>query len=210
MKHLTDEETFRIISFFARLYSDSLPKQGADIIYLVGQTRDNQQSVMVRGLHLFHRGISPRVGILELEPGFGYPGHVEWEKDLRGMGFSERTILIPRPEKHPNTLNETRSLVQYAKREKFETIILVMPAYHIRAFVFTLTARKEIYPELRVYVQIGEGLPWDEKVIHSQGLVRDIRIGLLLRDLTLIEEGPARGENISWEETLAYLEQRGA
>ncbi len=194
--------------FLARVFSDALPKR-ADLVYLVSETEDNQASVLKRGLSIYRSIVAPVIGIFGIGPGVGYPGREVWEAELAEMGCRHPTIIPLRSDATPNTFTEARSLVAVAKKEGWSKVVIVAPAFHLlRAFVSFVSAALLDYPELKIYPQLGEGLPWDENVVHSQGTTRGKRSELFLGELYRIAQYRDKGDLVPRREVLAYLERR--
>jgi len=63
-------------------------------------------------------------------------------------------------------------------------------------------------PELRVYNQVGAALPWDDTVVHSQGVLQCTRSELIHSELARIERYRNKGDLVSEREVWTYLQWR--
>ncbi|MBI5003543.1 hypothetical protein HZC00_00400 [Candidatus Kaiserbacteria bacterium] len=183
----------------------------SDFVYLMGQTRDNQGSVLDVA-----RGFTSPVGM----PGHdfkvsGYPGFGVWKQALINRGVSEDQIvpihgsLITLGGKDAfNSLTEAYALVRYAKEQGLHNVVIVAPAWHIvRSYMSAVAAVRLEYPELRVYPVLGAKLPWDERVAHSQGTLTCPRWQLIFEETNRIYAYHAKGDLPDPEDVLAYMDE---
>ena len=66
----------------------------------------------------------------------------------------------------------------------------------------------EEYPELLLYSSPGPALPWQEKVVHSQGTLTGTRSEIIHSELERIERYQKKGDLAQTEAILAYLDRR--
>lgn len=59
-----------------------IPLPRVDVIYVYGQTDSHKHSSLDRSAELFHRGITPLIGVPDLEPSGGYAGIDAWRSIL--------------------------------------------------------------------------------------------------------------------------------
>ena len=64
------------------------------------------------------------------------------------------------------------------------------------------------YPELKIYSFPGNALPWNEEVMHSQGRLTARRSDLIEAELARIDRYFQKGDLISFDKVLEYLDQR--
>jgi hypothetical protein len=130
---------------------------------------------------------------------------------LRKYGISENQIDGVITEKTPtlNTLIEAEAMVRFAKSKGFRSLYIVAPPFHqFRAFITSVSVVLREYPELQVYSFPGETLPWDEKVVHSQGLVSGSRWSLINGEIERIVRYQEKGDLIPFNEVINYLNGR--
>jgi len=187
----------------------------ADLMYLVGETRSNQASVLDRALNF-----SGPIGIIgyPYTEYMGYPGSDVWVPELSKRGISRERIvsvggsLIKIDGKETiHTLSEMCALAQHAKMHGIRRVILVAPQFHLlRAFMSGVHALNKVYPELRLYPVLGTPLAWDEESSHSQGALRGIRADFLVEETIRIYTYHAQGNLPDPEDVLSYLDRRDA
>ncbi len=189
----------------AKIFSDPIPAN-LEVAYLFGQTKDNEASVLEKGVEIFHKGIP--LAISRHPGGTGYPGFPRWKEYFKVMHVNS---LFPIPQENEgdpvtSTLIEAKSLVSFMEGTGITRFGIVSSPFHqLRAF-FTVVSEivkveakisKEMFlPEdqkLRVYSIPGMPLPWHEEVLHSQGVERGTREAFLTSD---------------WEKTKSYINKR--
>lgn len=195
-----------------RIFSDYRdPRRGPfEMLYLYGETADNDVSHLLRAVELANKGAMKSVGITEGELGHGYAGFDATVLRLKALGWNSSIPIVKLGEGSvANTLTEARVLVTHALAVGGD-IGIVAPAFHLmRAFMTTVTAIGNM--PIRVYAILGAPLRWDEEVVHSQGVVRDTRFGLFgNQELPRMEKyrAPEFGSLLSAENVLLYLEWR--
>lgn len=197
-----------------RIFSDYRdPRRGPfEMLYLYGETTDNDVSHLLRAIELANAGAMRSIGIAEGALGHGYAGFDATVKRLQSFGWvSKMPIVKLGGEGIANTLTEARALVVHAMAVGGD-IGIVAPALHlVRAFMTMVTAIGD--KPIRAYAVLGTPLRWNEEVVHSQGVVRDTRSGLLgNQELPRLEkyQAPQFGSLFTAERVLRYLEWRDA
>lgn len=210
----TAEELENFFLLQPRIFSDYRdPRRGPlEMLYLYGETIDNDASTLLRAIELANTGAMKSIGIAEGELGHGYAGFDVTVDRLKARGGSSEVSIVKLDTNgNVNTLGEARALVKHAQMVGGD-IGIVAPAFHlVRAFMTTVTAIGN--NPIRVYAVPGVALPWNEHVVHSQGIVQDTRSGLLgKQELPRLEKyrAPEFGSMLSAEEVLRYLEWRDA
>jgi hypothetical protein len=200
-------ETADLVSLNTRVLCDEEPDQ-VSAIYLFGQTRDNQTSVLNRGVEIL-RGRSIPLVICGCGEVSGYPGVDVWREELIQLGVPPEGILNVPSVEPLNTLTEAIGLVQEAKRKGWKTIQIVASPFHqLRAFMSVIQALKQEYPELKAYNRVGTTLGWNEVVVHNQGTHTNVRKNFILSELERLETYHAQGNLPTVQEALAYLDAR--
>jgi hypothetical protein len=140
----------------------------------------------------------------------GYAGFGVWKDRLIEMGIEGNQILSAHLcADDNNTLTEAEAVVKFAKRSNSKSMIVSATPFHqIRAFMTTVRVTLAEYPQLKVYSLPGEALPWSEMVIHSQGLLPAKRSELIAAEFAGINEYSQKGDLISFDKVIAYLNQR--
>ncbi len=207
----------------ARVLGDEIPSsQKPDAAYLVGETAYNGLSVLLRGSELWKGGVVPRIAIQANGEGYGYCGYEYSLHKLKEEGVPS-TAIVPMyicqefiDAKCVNTLSEMISVARLAKKSSWRSIYLVAPHFHqLRSFLTMVTALDKEYPELLVYNRVGMPLPWNESVIHSQGVLTGTRLKLFVEELNRIQAyqnpvsvNPLLMPLVSIERGIAYLNER--
>lgn len=201
-----------------RILCDQIPPGSLDAAYLFGQTLDNEHSVFQSAERIFHDGLANHILFSASEPRSGYPGFGPWWNALRQIGIPEEVLLgVPAAPTEENgelmlhTLNEAVALVRFCKDRGFARVGVVSSAFHsLRAFLSTVSAASLENRGLRVYCLAPAMLPWYEEVVHSQGKERGTRFALIQSELERIARYREKGDLVSDEVLLAYLESRDA
>lgn len=203
----------KLFELQARVLSESpVPWDEVNGIYLFTQTKDNERSVLNRGASVW-RKTKRQILVCDGETDHDYPGYEPWRKELLSRGVLPQWIIpIHTPyEININTLSEAQSLVRTAKRNRWETLVVSSAPFHqLRAFISTVSVLLKEYPALRVYSQVGFPLRWDEYVCHSQGTLFGKRCDLINTELERIHRYHLKGDLVSPEEVLSYLDARDA
>lgn len=197
-----------------RILCDLLPLGALDAAYMFGETADNQFSVFEAAAEIYHEGFAQKILISASEPKSGYPGFGPWFNALRQMGVPEDALLgVPFPESETkmHTSNESLALMRFCREQGFQKIAVSAASFHQpRAFLSAVSAAAREHRTCRVYSFPGIPLPWEERVVHSQGIEEGTRFEFISREMEKIEIYREQGDLISDEMLAAYLENRDA
>ncbi|MDD5110181.1 MAG: YdcF family protein [Patescibacteria group bacterium] len=199
--------------FLTRVLCDRLPRPAAVPVYLFEQTADNQSSVLDAAVTLWREGRVQFLALSGYGNRLGYPGGAVWKKYLLSHGVPELKIRLvhddPSGSTQFNTFLEAQSLVRTAKQSGWTSLaICASPFHQPRAFLSTVSAALHDYPELRVYNTVGNVLLWDEKVTHSQGVLKATRAGLIGTEWERIIRYQKKGDLVPLDLAVAYLRKR--
>ena len=183
-----------------------------DTAYLFAQTTDNENSSLITGARLYRDN---RVGLLGICAGndhaaSGYSGFSSWKEKLTRLGVPEHAILgIDIPDGNLNTLTEATTLVRESKRRALKTLrVIASPFHQIRCFISTVSVVLREYPELKVYSKVGYAMEWNKRVAHSQMTTIGKRSELIAGELDRINRYHEKGDLVSPDEIINYLDQR--
>ncbi len=182
------------------------------MLYLVGQTRDNQDSVLDQTLNW--SGLIGFIGYPNTEEVFGYPGSDVWtealierDRDPRNFRYIYDSFITVGGKRIVHTLSEMQAMVRFAKEKDMRSVAIVAPPFHLmRAFMSAVLAAQIYYPTLRIHPRLGE-LDWNASVRHSQGKVVGTPASLLVSEITRIFTYQAQGLLPTPEEALAHLDR---
>jgi len=187
-------------------------KLNADAVYLFGETADNQQSVLQKGADLLKCGRVQSILIPSFGPVVGFPGFEAWHKELQQLGVPHSKICPVDEQKQgrqANTLTEATDLVRYANRAGLPSMIVVGAPFHqLRCFLSTIGQVLKQGTSLKVYSEPGITLPYNEYVVHSQGIERDTRAGLITKEVLSTIVYMLKGDLPRPKKALAYLNRR--
>lgn len=167
----SDEEMLTQID--AVITTDELPLH-IPACYLFSQAPDSEKSVITAGVTLFRKNpLCPLIAISgELSKKYGYAGCPVWTRKLLESLPSNILITIPWDSNRFDTLNtfsEAIGLVEYARENEWDSVVIVAPRFHIlRCFVSTVSALILHHPQLKVYAHAARRPQWFEKITHSQ------------------------------------------
>lgn len=114
-------------------------------------------------------------------------------------------------EKMINTMNESLSVIEYCRNNNISNILLVSTVFHIpRAFISFLSGSIKLEYKMNIFAhRCGYIDNWEnKKFIHSQGIQEGTINELLLCELEKINKYFRKGDLISIEDTLKYLNNR--
>lgn len=195
-----------------RTLCDVEPSGVVDLAYLFGNTRDNQRSVIARGVRLHQRWNLKRVGIVDFPNFAGYEGTAAWRNDLL-LGGVPASQIIEIPGAHPisHTHTEAERLIARVRDEGWKTIIVVaVPFHQLRAFMDTIgvVLKEGLQEHLRVFSATGFPLSWTDRAVHSQGTVSAPRFELIGPELDRIVRYWKKGDMPTARQVLDYLNWR--
>jgi len=191
-----------------------IPLSKVDIVYVFGQSIQNQPSSLNRAVVLWKKGIAPLVGIPELKPVQDCAGFAACRSTLLKQGVPKKSIIgvkMALNDFPPSTDAEASGLVKLAKKIGWEKIIITSPPIHqFRAFISTISAvNRDGLPDLKVFNCVGFPLEWCKQTVHSQGIETGLMKDLLISgELVKILKYRSRGDLVSAEEALEYLNRR--
>jgi hypothetical protein len=223
---MTDTFESTLGAFTRRVLSDLPPARPFDYLLLVGQTADNERSVLNRAARYSrdNRGgqwMNPHLLIVDGPTGFGFPGFPRWEANLRQQGVNPENIVrvsYSNPERGINTNTEMQAFLDYLLREvapdgAMRLGIIAAPFHQPRAFVNFVSVALMSGTDSRMidaFSVPGDPLPMDEVVAHSQGITRGMRADLVRTEAERIRAYTAKGDLLPIPEIIAYMDERDA
>ncbi|OGY98535.1 MAG: hypothetical protein A2855_00880 [Candidatus Liptonbacteria bacterium RIFCSPHIGHO2_01_FULL_57_28] len=169
-----------------RIFYGTVPEQ-IDALYLFGQTTDNQESEFRVARDLVHR-----VGAMVVPDGpaeCGYPGGEVFAAEVQNF-FPGEVVRMPLVgDRITNTRSEARGLIALSLERGWRNVGLLSTRFHqLRAVMTVISAavREDREGKVRFWSIPGVALPWYEKVIHSQGILRATRFELIGHELERI------------------------
>ena len=151
--------------------------------YLFGHTPANEESLIAAAVSLYESGNASLIvmdgGGLYTPPTsssgkvVAYSGGDDWRDQLVHRGVPEKNIVFmdsPRPTlSHTGT--DAERFVRFAKSRDWKVVsVVAIPPQLLRAFAITVRCLERDYPELLVYSQPGNPLPWDQPSAMAQGV----------------------------------------
>lgn len=207
-----DPSCGKFVELLLRILCDPLPQTGVDVVYLFGQTPDNESSAIQRGLELLKAGLAPLLAIPSGQPVSGYPGFEAWHQKLVQSGIDSNRIIklsVDHPHHQMTTLDEANSLIGFALKSDWQKIIIISPPFHqLRSFITSVSTALRSYKNLRIYNAVGESLDWLGTALHFQGKLIAKRTTLIHEEWQRLEKYHQKGDLVSLEEILEYLNQR--
>lgn len=179
------------------------------MLYIFSETVDNFDSSLIKTVELANVGLAKSIGICGKEETSGFPGFDWTSERLYKLGL-KRDVPIVRIylEESLNTRSEAIALISHV-RTLHGDVGIIAPAFHlVRAFMTTVSVVAGI--PLHVFAIPGIPLSWGENVVHSQGVLRNTRLGLINDELTRIGkyQAPEFGSLCNAQNVLSYLEWR--
>jgi len=198
------------IELLTRTLCDIQPSSPTNGAYLYCQTESNYESTFQSAKSLLNSLLISKIFILQIEAKSGYTGYDNWKRQLNLLGISQDQIEgVDLKSSMLNTLTESEALVQFAKQRSFGSIFVIAPPFHqLRVFMTAVTVAQNVYPKLKIYSFPGMAMPWDEDVLHSQGVLKAKRHQLIQTELERITKYQNKGDLASTESVLNYLNNR--
>lgn len=222
---MANEELIQLLSLYSTevppliklevLILCSIPPKSCELIYLVSQTEENEQS----GLGMVARmPKSIKIGILgSYHPAISSSQIIR--KRLCQLGVSSSDIVeidLPHPEvgedkkfRYHNTRTEMEMVVEYCVRNNITTLGVCAPPFHqARAYMSTIHALRNhsLANQPVIFSFVGTPLDWTESVCHSQGTTRDFRHRLVdEHEIPRIFKYWQAGELISPSQAVEYF-----
>jgi len=184
-----------LVKIYDLISSDCDPLRNVEAVYLFGQTRDNEQSVFQSAREIRDRGLKVPVFVLDgPDPNdarfkrSGFPGYEQWAKKLKSNFGLETVPLEPLDKNNLNTYTEAQALVRTSKEGGPKSWYIVVAPFHmLRAFISAASVAIKKEPSLKIFAYSGAEQDWDEKVVHSQGVLIDTRRNLIKHELKKIK-----------------------
>jgi hypothetical protein len=195
----------------ARVYCDVQAGVTADAVFLYSQTLDNQISVLSAAQQLLAEQRVGKIVITDSGPKSGYPGSAVWQSALHSMGVPASCVagVDLQQESSLNTLIEANAMMRYAKQHQYTHLYITASPFHqVRAFMTSVTAAQNYYPEIKLYSYTGRSLPWLDRAAHSQGQTSGPRRELIGAEYDRIRKYQTKGDLAMDEDVLSYLNQR--
>lgn len=195
-----------------RVLCDISPRGGrANALYLFGETRDNENSVIAAGEFLWRLGRVSRVCISNQKAWAAFPGFDSWEKKLIKAGVPRARITgIPLAQDFPpSTDAEAAGLIRFTEARGWRTIYIVaQPLHQLRAFVSCVSVAKREKSNVFIFNFTGFPQRWEERIVHSQGIQRGTRSNLIRKELKKISRYFKKGDLVSPGNVLKYMNKR--
>lgn len=201
----------KLLELAIRTLCDVKAGKMVDAVFLYSQTIDNQNSVLSAAQQLLADNCAKKIIITHSGPKSGYPGYPVWKKELLDRGVSEELILgVDLVEAASlNTLIEANAMIQFAQKKRYTDIYITAAPFHqLRAFMTSVTAALEYYPQINIYSYNGKALPWLDSVAHSQGETLGPRKELIHGELGRIVKYQKKGDLATDDAVLNYLDAR--
>ena len=198
------------IELLLRVLCDVLPPR-ADAAYLFAETEPNQESVFAAGRQLLDEGRTGKLLISDCGPKSGYVGATAYRQAMSRHGIPPEAIEeVPmEPTEILHTGIEAEAIVRHAQTKGYEKLIVVsIPLHQERAFINVASVALQKYPSLKLYSLPGRAQPWDEVVIHSQGVQKATRAEWIAAEQERIDRYTAQGDLLPRQRVLEYLRTR--
>ena len=196
--------------FLYRILSDDRPKK-VEVLYLVAQTDQNQYSVIDRGFEAFEQGLTEHVTLLGSDPVSGYPGSSLWRTILMTRGVPPEAIQETDGKEYEelNTYEEATLFINFCIKYGLKNVgICAAPFHQERAYISVVSAAVKANLDLNIYNYVGKPLAWNEVTTHSQGAQQGTRLEILKVENEKISEYHEKGDLLSREEVLNYINNR--
>ena len=201
----------KLLELAVRTLCDVKAGKVADAVFLYSQTIDNQNSVLSAACRLIADNLAKKIIITHSGPKSGYPGYPVWRRALLDRGMSAESIMgIDLDEAESlNTLIEANAMIEFARKRRYTDIyISAAPFHQLRAFMTSITAALNHYPQIKIYSYSGMALPWLENVAHSQGETQGPRRELIHAEFARIVKYQNKGDLAGDDTVLDYLDAR--
>lgn len=195
-----------------RVLCDTSPFGGQfDAVYIFGQTRDNESSVLKTGAKLILE--KKATFVIFLKTGKLVNGETftsDYEAKLIKLGVPQKNILSTHlHDSLAHTHTEAIALVELARQMGWERIYVTAPPFHqLRVFAETVTAICASYPTLKAYNKVGLPLPWTTTVVHSQNILVARRCDLFKPEFERLDAYHSKGDLVTAKKVLNYLDNR--
>ena len=206
--------------FTAIALSDMMFDRPSDLLYLFSETDDNRASVLEVVPDIYRReGVwGNNIAIPDNNTNPGYSGFMEWYNALRQENIPRIVSVFPiSVPGNLNTMSEAQAMIRYAHEHSMGIVTVVAPAFHMpRVFLSAISVVVRECPDVSVYALPGCTHDWwHDRVLHSQGKVRDTRAELFrgaerTRIAKYQHEGDyySGGDLVLFQEAFEYLQDR--
>ena len=159
----------------------SEPLISSPVAMLIGETADNEDSVLMKGANLLCRGFVRRLVLPTRESEkFGFAGVdycLHFLEESCDVNLGAVDILEHNPGLgDPNTMTELVCFAEYAKHHHLSGATVVAAPFHqLRSFVTAVTVALREMPTFRFQSCVGYPLDWSDSALHSQGTIQGTR-----------------------------------
>ena len=164
---------------------DIISRWHPDALYPVAETRDNQALALARCSELYEKDST--IAITDGDEEHGYCGFSFSKDYLMRRGVDTHDIVRITSEEiaeHFNTLTEVEAVIRHAKAAQWRILFVVGAVFHhLRAYITFVSVALREYPNILLISAPGYSGDWDERVLHSQGVVSGTRMELLMGEL---------------------------
>ena len=200
-----------LVNYLARIWLDSYDKDKVEGVYFYAH-----QENFVGELFSIIPNLPSDITIYILDSPVGLSGCLGF-RETKNLITSRYSVLESRVKPIPflflqegmvNTLNESKSLVDYLKSNSLTNILIASPPFHLpRAFLSLLSSSLEIGYSINIICAPSNRISdWDvETYTHSQGSLRGTVSQLLQGELERIDLYHQKGDLLSIEKALDYL-----
>lgn len=202
-----------LLELATKIFCDVQPADATCAAYLFGQTVDNQHSVLTRAQRLLTKGATRRILFCGAAPGAGYPGFERWRSLVLESGVPPHCVgVVPFDSSAVlNTYTEAEAVVHHCRMHNYQSLsVIAAPFHQLRAFSTAITLALRHHPQLKLFSVVGDPLPWDETVTHSQGTLKAAREQLIASEVQRIDRYQRKGDLAATSDLLAYLRSRDA
>lgn len=197
------------VQFSTRILCDIFPPEPLDACYIVGETEENQDSNITEAFDCYSKGLCKAIILLDGHTRDGYSGTDYVRRRLNEKGFLGQIIDSKLPGDSLNTYTEAVALINLIKDMGIKSLGVIAPDFHlVRAFTTIVSFAVKSYPGLKIYARRGKPLPWKDSVRHSQGTLVGTRLSLLLGEWTRMGLYSEKGDLLSADEILEYMDKR--
>ncbi len=196
--------------FLVRLFGEPVPLE-VDVAYLFGETADNEMSVLHRAIGLYQTQWAPKLVIPGIGAIAGYPGKWAWASKLVEYGVPSEAIAFAGGVEQTvsNCYTEAVHFVALAKASGWQRVAVIAPHFHLpRCFITMVSVALRDPLALQLYAVPGMPLPWQETVVHNQGVVNARRADLIASEFDRIAKYTEKGDLLPVARILEYLDAR--
>ncbi len=216
-----------LFRFLTVVNNDDQPTEPTEAAYLFGNSRDLEEPILMSGARLIEAKKTKRLVVLQLQPGYyvgpshrvdTYADFPAWREKLLELGVEDNQILpvlsdpAEKPGEQPplsHTHPEAKNFVEMARAAGWKNVHVIGCPYHVpRCFTNTVTFVERRQLPLRVYAAPSINQPWFGAAELQQGLTVAPRYEGILGEWNRLNKWHEKGDLISCEEVLRYIEHR--